>query len=192
MQPIFTPTYACGNCAVKRNVNINEGCLSGMVIQWVLFICQKWLHQCTLCGQIECFRVINWCLSDNFCLPTQWLSLLGRRVAIHQGASVERLNLYFSHKDKNEVECIASGPFKGYLDMKCKYWLKLNPSIEFNSCLLRHKTILLLKWLIIKLWYNMIYTHEETSFFSKMLTGNEIAFFSVLFFPPSKQIYQKK
>ena len=99
---------------------------------------------------------------------------------------------HFSRKDKNEIECIASGPFQGYLDMKCKYWLTLNPSIDFNSCLPRHKTILLSKRLIIKMWYNRIYMHEEMSLFSQILTGDGIAFFSVLFSFKPRTIYQKK
>lgn len=64
---------------------------------------------------------------------------------------------HFSHKDKNEIECMVSGPFQGYSDMKCKDWLKWNSSIDFNSCRPRHKAILLSKGLIIKMWYSMMY-----------------------------------
>lgn len=39
--------------------------------------------------------------------------------------------MIFSHGDKDEVGCIASGPFKVCLDMKYKHWHKLNISVEF-------------------------------------------------------------
>lgn len=52
--------------------------------------------------------------------------LLGLCILIHTWWFCGEIKHHFLNEDKDEMGYIASGPLKDYLDMKCKYGLKLN------------------------------------------------------------------
>lgn len=119
---IYLPSLCLQQLHCKRNVNINEECFSGKAIQWALFICQNQLNQYTLSGQIKCLQSHKLTFIGQ--LYSYQMALLALGISIYHWWFCREIKHYFSNEDKDKMWYIASSPFKGYLDMKCKHCLK--------------------------------------------------------------------